>query len=131
MRAGLKNAIGYLPPGPLHSPPAWRIGGAGYDPRQVLAEDGRTPHCLDVLYDQICTACVTYEWPGSRIIHGVGKVTRQHHLETEARHLPRPETAIQDADIGMDSHQDNLVDALLPAEVVNLLAAFADTIEAY
>src|SRR5450432_4512897 len=121
----------HLSYGSLHSRPTWRVGGAGYDTRQVLAEDGRTPHCLDLHYNELRTACVTYEWPGSRIIHGVSKIPRQHHLEAEPRHLPGPETAIQDADIGMDSHQDNLVEVFLLAEVVDLLAAFTDTIEAY
>ena len=59
------------------------------------------------------------------------QIPRQHHLEAEPGHLPRPEPAIQDADIGMDSHQDDLVDAFLLAEVVDLLAALADTVEAY
>src|SRR6266702_4295661 len=71
------------------------------------------------------------ERPRTRIVHGVGKVSGQHHLEAEPGHLPRPESAIQDADVGMDSHQDDLVNAFLFAEVVDLLAALADAVEAY
>jgi hypothetical protein len=74
---------------------------------------------------------VTYKWPRTRIVHGVGKVPCEDYLEAQPGHLPRPEPAIQNADIGVDSHQDDLVDAFLLAEIVDLLAAFADTVEAY
>ena len=98
---------------------------------QILAEDRGAPHRLDVLDHQFRAAGMTDKRPGTRIVHGVGKIPRQHHLEAEPGHLPRPEPAIQDADVGVDSHQDDLVDAFLLAEVVDLLAAFADTVEAH
>src|SRR2546422_1191162 len=80
---------------------------------------------------QLRAAGVTDEWSRARIIHGVGEISRKRHIEAEPGHLPGSEPAIQDADIGMDSHQDDLIDAFLLTEVVDLLAALADTVKAY
>src|ERR1700677_4811207 len=84
----------------LHTSPAFRIRRAGHHPHQILAENGGAPHRLNVLNHQLGATCVTYKWPGPRIIHGVGKIPGQHYLEAEPGHLPCPETAVQNTDIG-------------------------------
>src|SRR5688572_15925880 len=70
------------------------------------------------------------ERPLARIVHGVGEVPRQDHLEAEPGHLPDSEGAVEDANVGVNAHQGEVSDAFLLKEVVDLLPVFADAVEA-
>ena len=106
--------------------PAPLGAGAG----EVFAEDRRVPHGFDVLDDQLRAARVADEGASAGIVHGVGQVAGEDDFEAKAGHLPGAKAAVQDADVGVDAHQHDLVDALLLAEVVDRLPAFAHAVEA-
>src|SRR5262249_42087608 len=100
------------------------------DPCQVLAQDRRTPPGLDVLDHQFGSPRMADERPLTRIVHGICQVSRQDHLEAELRHLPGAEGSVEYADVGVNTHQGDVGDALLLAEVVDLLPVVTDAVKA-
>src|SRR5213593_1871291 len=69
------------------------------------------------------------ERPRARIVHGIGQVPHQHHLEAELRHLPDSESAVEDTDVGVNAHERNVGDAFLLAEVIDLLPVVANAVK--
>jgi len=98
---------------------------------QIVGQDRRRPHRLDVLHNQLRAACVANERSRPWIVHCVCEVSSQYDVEAKARHLSCAEPAVQDTDVRMDPHQHDLVYALLLTEVVYLLAAIAHSVEAH
>ena len=66
----------------------------------------------------------------TRVVHGVGQVTHEHHTATEPNHRADAERPTQDAHVGVDAHDDDVGDALRFAEVVDLLRVVADAVVA-
>ena len=80
--------------------------------------------------DEVGAASVADERARAGIVHRVGEIAHQRHMETEPCHLSRAESAIENADVGMDAHQRDIDDAFQPAVVVDFLTALAHTVEA-
>src|SRR5205814_2909191 len=83
--------------------------------REVSALDGRAPVGFDVLDDELRAPGVADVRGLARVVHHVGQVTHQGHLEAQADHLPDAERSAQDAHVGADAHNDEILDALAAA----------------
>src|SRR5947209_7914647 len=99
------------------------------DPSQVVTHDGWTPPGLDVLDHQLSAARMADERPRAWVVHGIGQVPHQHHLETKLCHLAGSEAAVQDTNIGVDTHECHITDAFLLAEIVDFLTVVADAVK--
>ena len=79
--------------------------------------------------DEFGAARMTDEWSHSRVVHGVGQVSYQHHPESEPSHLPDSERAVEYTDVSVNAHQGHVGDAFLLKEIVDLLPVLADTVK--
>src|SRR6266446_707823 len=82
-----------------------------------------------MLDHQLSAARMADERAGAWIVHGIGQIPHQDHLETELCHLPDSEGPVEDTDICVDAHQSDIHDAFLLAEVVDLLTVVADAVK--
>src|SRR5437773_1402583 len=69
------------------------------------------------------------ERPCAWIVHGIGQIPRQDHLEAEPCHLAGSEGAVKNTNVGVDTHQSDITDAFLLAEIVDFLTVFADAVK--
>ena len=69
------------------------------------------------------------ERPRAWIVHRIGQIPHQDHLEPELRHLSDTEGAVEDTDVGVDTHQSDVGDTFLLAEVLDLLTVIADAVK--
>lgn len=83
-----------------------------------------------MLDDELSAAGVAYERARARIVHRIGEIADENDIEPEPRHLAKAKAAVENADIGMHAHEGDVVDTFLPEEVVDLLPALADAVEA-
>ena len=54
------------------------------------------------------------EQPRARIVHRVGQITNQDHVESKMGHLAGAERAVEHADVGVDAHQGDVSDCGSP-----------------
>jgi len=99
------------------------------DSSEVVTHDGRTPPGLDVLDHQLGATRMADERSRAWIVHGIGQIRYQDHLEPEPRHLAGSEGAVEDTDVCVDAHQSDVRDALFLAEVVDFLTVVANAVE--
>src|SRR5690606_11275465 len=64
------------------------------------------------------------------VVHGIGEVAGEDDVHAQPDHLPDAEGPAQHAHVGLDTHYGDILDPFLDAEVVELVAAVADPIEA-
>lgn len=81
-----------------------------------------------MLNDQVSSSEVTDERRHSRVVHRVGHVAHEKDIFPEADHLPDRERPTEHAHIGMDTHDDDILDAMLLKKIVNLFTAVADRV---
>ena len=63
------------------------------------------------------------------IVHGVGEITNQYTVFTKPGHTADGKGAVHDTHIGMDSHDEQCVDAFLFEEVKNFIAIVGDSVK--
>src|SRR5580704_11935928 len=97
-------------------------------PRQIVADDRRTPELLDMFDYQLSPPRMADVRLLARIVHRVHQVARHHHVHTKPHLLANPEGSSEHAHIGVYAHQHDVVNPLLHTEIVNLLAAVADAV---
>jgi hypothetical protein len=84
---------------------------------------------LDVFDDQLRATRVADIRRFARIVQRVGEVAGQHDVAAQPHHLADAERAGEDAVIGVHAHQDDVLDPLLLAKVVDLDAVVADAVK--
>src|SRR5215813_9313533 len=82
-----------------------------------------------MLDHQLSAARMTDERPRARIVHGIGQISHQDHLESEPCHLPNSEGPVKDTDVCVYAHQSDVSDAFLLAEVVDFLTVVANAVK--
>lgn len=69
------------------------------------------------------------EWRLPGIVHGVGQIPGQHHVELQSRQLPNPEGPAQHAHVRVHAHHHNILDPVRRTETVDLITRIADAIK--
>src|SRR5579863_7118344 len=98
----------------------------GFD--QLSAQDGGRPIFFDVLNDELRALIVRNEWAGLGIVHGIGQVANQDAVFPPIGHLLDRERAVEDAHVGVDTHNEQRADLATFQEVINLGAVVGDQI---
>lgn len=93
---------------------------------EVGAGDGGADEFFDVLDDQLRPREVADERRAGRVVHGVGHVPHQDDVFAVLGHLPQAERAAEDAHVGVDAAQDDILDAAALQQVPDFHAAVAD-----
>src|SRR4051812_28283563 len=87
---------------------------------------GRAPEFLNVFDDEVGPAKMIHEWTHAGAVHRVGEITNQQNVLAELHQLADGEGAAQNAHVGMDTHDQDVLNAALLKKVIDLLAAVGD-----
>ena len=78
---------------------------------------------------QLCPSCVADERRLPGVVHGVGQIADEYHVEAQLYELPDSEGASQHAHVRVSSRQCDVLDAVRLTEAVDLVAAITDAVE--
>ena len=95
---------------------------------QFRARGRRAPVLLDVLHHQRRALVVAHLRRVLRVVHRVGKIAHQDAADAPARHLLDGERAVQHAHIRVHPHHEQVPDAAVLEEAVNLPAIVGDDV---
>ncbi len=89
---------------------------------QVPAQRRRAPILFNVLDHQFRSLVVRNIGAIVGIVHGIGKIANEHAVNSPSGHLLDGEGSIENAHVGMNSHDQKIFDSALREETVNLPA---------
>ena len=91
---------------------------------QVVTRDRRAPTALDVGDDRFIAPRMAARIP----MEGIGEVTAEHRALPESNELANAIRAAEDAEVRVDSHDDDVRDGALREQVEELLSIVGDRV---
>ena len=89
---------------------------------EVGTRDGGAPVLFDVFDHHFSAAVMADFGLHGGIVKAVGHVTHQQNIKAEVRKLADAEGAAEDTHVGVHAHEDDVFDALLAKQVINVFA---------
>ena len=100
----------------------------GASAEKAVAGDRRADELLDMLHDEVGAGEVADEGRHGRVVHRVGHVAHEDDVLAVAGHLAQAEGASEDAHIGVDSQEDDVLDLPVLQDAPDLGAVVADVV---